>query len=91
MGESDLYTRMNQQLTDPYLQCKRVLTVRELARSQGFPDHFQFYSIKDKDVKTVSYLMESTEQAHIDTMSRRCSAKLEMRFLGLSVSNLVGS
>ncbi|KAH8099860.1 S-adenosyl-L-methionine-dependent methyltransferase [Cristinia sonorae] len=32
--------------------CKRVVTVRELARSQGFPDHFVFYS-KNNDVKTM--------------------------------------
>ncbi|KAI0348187.1 S-adenosyl-L-methionine-dependent methyltransferase [Trametopsis cervina] len=37
---------------NPY--CKRVVTVRELARSQGFPDHFQFYSVTDQVVKTVS-------------------------------------
>lgn len=35
------------------VQCKRMVTVRELARSQGFPDHFRFYSYND-DVKTVS-------------------------------------
>lgn len=38
-------------------QCKRVLTVRELARSQGFPDHFQFYYVTDQVVKTVSKLL----------------------------------
>ncbi|KAI0348797.1 hypothetical protein OH77DRAFT_1440794, partial [Trametes cingulata] len=32
-------------------QCKRVLTVRELARSQGFPDWFVFHAIDD-NVKT---------------------------------------
>ncbi|TCD63769.1 hypothetical protein EIP91_004952 [Steccherinum ochraceum] len=32
--------------------CKRVVTVRELARSQGFPDHFVFVS-KNDDVKTM--------------------------------------
>ncbi|OBZ68208.1 DNA (cytosine-5)-methyltransferase 1B [Grifola frondosa] len=35
---------------NPY--CKRVVTVRELARSQGFPDHFVFYSMHS-DVKTM--------------------------------------
>lgn len=30
-----------------------MVTVRELARSQGFPDHFVFYAA-DGDVKTVS-------------------------------------
>lgn len=29
-----------------------MVTVRELARSQGFPDHFRFYSYND-DVKTM--------------------------------------
>ncbi|KAF9225292.1 S-adenosyl-L-methionine-dependent methyltransferase [Gyrodon lividus] len=32
----------------PY--CKRIVTVRELARSQGFPDHFVFYAINDRVV-----------------------------------------
>ncbi|KAI0368858.1 S-adenosyl-L-methionine-dependent methyltransferase [Pilatotrama ljubarskyi] len=32
--------------------CKRVLTVRELARSQGFPDWFVFHAIDD-NVKTL--------------------------------------
>ena len=33
-------------------QCHRVVTVRELARSQGFPDSFVFHSIHG-DVVTV--------------------------------------
>ncbi|OCH84951.1 S-adenosyl-L-methionine-dependent methyltransferase, partial [Obba rivulosa] len=32
--------------------CKRVVTVRELARSQGFPDHFVFYA-PESNVKTM--------------------------------------
>ena len=32
-----------------------MVTVRELARSQGFPDHFVFYAA-DGDVKTVGLL-----------------------------------
>jgi len=32
--------------------CKRMVTVRELARSQGFPDHFVFFSAHN-DVKTM--------------------------------------
>ncbi|EKM61513.1 uncharacterized protein PHACADRAFT_204683 [Phanerochaete carnosa HHB-10118-sp] len=33
--------------------CKRVVSVRELARSQGFPDHFQFYCYDTVNVKTM--------------------------------------
>jgi len=29
------------------MQCKRIFTVRELARSQGFPDKFVFYAEND--------------------------------------------
>ena len=35
------------------LQLKRIVTVRELARSQGFSDDFVFYSLNG-DVNTVS-------------------------------------
>ncbi len=34
-------------------KCKRVVTVRELARSQGFPDYFKFHCVTDDIVKTV--------------------------------------
>ncbi|KAL1691581.1 S-adenosyl-L-methionine-dependent methyltransferase [Schizophyllum commune] len=34
--------------------CRRVITVRELARAQGFPDHFVFKSIKgEHDINTL--------------------------------------
>ncbi|KAI0312834.1 S-adenosyl-L-methionine-dependent methyltransferase [Amylostereum chailletii] len=36
----------------PWMQCKRVVTVRELARSQGFPDWFTFHAY-DGRVKTL--------------------------------------
>jgi hypothetical protein len=32
------------------LKCHRMVTVRELARSQGFPDSFVFYTINDNVV-----------------------------------------
>lgn len=39
------------------IKCKRIVTVRELARSQGFPDSFVFHTANgDSDVKTVSRL-----------------------------------
>jgi site-specific DNA-cytosine methylase len=38
-------------------QSKRIVTVRELARSQGFPDHFVF-SAQDNRVVTVSVLID---------------------------------
>ena len=28
-------------------QCKRIITIRELARAQGFPDDFSFHSVND--------------------------------------------
>lgn len=39
-------------LTD-HLQCHRIYSVRELARSQGFPDHFRFHS-ENGDIQIVS-------------------------------------
>src|SRR5258708_4513479 len=33
-------------------QLNRVITTRELARAQGFPDDYQFYS-KNKDIRDV--------------------------------------
>ena len=35
-----------------FSQLNRVITVRELARAQGFPDEYQFYS-KERDVRDV--------------------------------------
>jgi hypothetical protein len=33
----------------PANQCKRIVTVRELARSQGFPDWFRFVAVDHGD------------------------------------------
>jgi len=41
-------TAKQSRVLNPY--CKRIVTVRELARSQGFPDNFEFYSINDNVV-----------------------------------------
>jgi len=41
-------TAKQSRVLNPY--CKRIVTVRELARSQGFPDNFEFFSINDNVV-----------------------------------------
>jgi len=41
-------TAKQSRVLSPY--CKRIVTVRELARSQGFPDNFEFFSINDNVV-----------------------------------------
>ncbi|KAG5220642.1 S-adenosyl-L-methionine-dependent methyltransferase [Salix suchowensis] len=45
-------TAKQSKVLNPY--CKRMVTVRELARSQGFPDDFEFKAI-DNNIITVSY------------------------------------
>jgi len=41
-------TAKQSRVLNPY--CKRIVTVRELARSQGFPDHFKFFSMNNNVV-----------------------------------------
>jgi hypothetical protein len=67
-----------------FAQCHRMVTVRELARSQGFPDSFVFHSIND-DVVTVSRNNDTINlQSALThpTLSFRCTGKLGMRSLG---------
>jgi hypothetical protein len=67
-----------------------MVTVRELARSQGFPDSFVFYSIND-NVVTVraarapfpSLFRGMTKfWLFFPPLPTRCTDKLETQFLG---------
>ncbi|KAF8523089.1 S-adenosyl-L-methionine-dependent methyltransferase [Hysterangium stoloniferum] len=78
-GEACGYTRLNpngyfqtittqvgpnaKQSTVLHPFCKRIITVRELARSQGFPDDFSFYAEGDY-IKAVSHVSLNIETDH---------------------------
>jgi len=57
-----------------------MVTVRELARSQGFPDSFVFHSVNE-DVVTVRSIVAS-HYVGLDNLDIRCTDKSETRFLG---------
>ena len=68
--------------TRTFYQLNRVITVRELARAQGFPDDYQFYS-KDKDVRDVRGLYSYKGFSSVDLTS--CS------YLFLKVIRQIGN
>jgi hypothetical protein len=69
-------------------KCKRMVTVRELARSQGFPDHFVFESLRNNVVTVGSPIM--IHELQIDTAGR-CTGRSEMLFPFLLEQRLGGS
>lgn len=71
------------------LQCHRMVTVRELARSQGFPDSFVFYSINDNvvTVRRTRVPFPPFFERHVmffvfSPPKTRCTDKSETQFLG---------
>lgn len=56
-------------------QSHRMLTIREFARSQGFPDSFEFVSLKDKVITVCIFSLSGTTEAYrlfcVDTKANR--------------------
>lgn len=68
-------------------QCKRIVTVRELARSQGFPDSFVFEAEANNvvTVRIMLMIMIIAERRTSDEgagMATRCIVRLVTLYLG---------
>ena len=61
-------------------QSHRMLTIREFARSQGFPDCFEFVSLKDK-VITVCIFFSVLCDLSLSSVLCRYKGKLAMQYL----------
>ena len=70
LGKFSLDKRWQRCMLREASQCKRMVTVRELARSQGFPDDFLFEAVDGK-VRTVS-LNIIRHMSTISEWNRRC-------------------
>lgn len=65
LGEHTVYSALHQKLTwhcAMHVQCKRLVTVREAARAQGYPDSFEFCGKNDSPRQVYGFLYYSSSK-----------------------------